>query len=81
MMGSNYNDEMDCGSFFDHIDDLIDFPSDNDIGFNSGNGNDFPSIWSNNVEDLPGPDPIFPGMKNDSASDLSAELAVPVSLK
>ncbi|WOG88024.1 hypothetical protein DCAR_0207257 [Daucus carota subsp. sativus] len=76
-MGSNYNDEMDCGSFFDHIDDLIDFPSDNDIGFNSGNGNDFPSIWSNNVEDLPGPDPIFPGMKNDSASDLSAELAVP----
>lgn len=76
MMGSNFNDEMDCGSFFDHIDDLIDFPSDNDIGFNSSNGNDFPSIWTNNVEDLPCPDPIFSGMKN-SASDLSAELAVP----
>ncbi|KAA8539307.1 hypothetical protein F0562_025999 [Nyssa sinensis] len=77
MMGPNFMDEVDCGSFFDQIDDLIEFPADNEVGFGSGNGNDFPSIWSNHSEPLPGSDPIFPCNNGNSASDLSADLSVP----
>uniref|UniRef100_A0A5B6YV62 GATA transcription factor n=1 Tax=Davidia involucrata TaxID=16924 RepID=A0A5B6YV62_DAVIN len=77
MMGPNFMDEIDCGSFFDQIDDLIEFPADNEAGLDSGNCNDFPSIWSNPSEALPGSDPIFSGNNSNSASDLSAELSVP----
>uniref|UniRef100_A0A5B6YV57 GATA transcription factor n=1 Tax=Davidia involucrata TaxID=16924 RepID=A0A5B6YV57_DAVIN len=77
MMGPNFMDEIDCGSFFDQIDDLIEFPADNEGGLGSGNCNDFPSIWSNPLEALPGSDPIFSGNNSNSASDLSAELSVP----
>ncbi|KAL0303164.1 UNVERIFIED_CONTAM: GATA transcription factor 8 [Sesamum radiatum] len=31
-MESNFVDEIDCGSFFDQMDDLIEFPPDNDCG-------------------------------------------------
>lgn len=79
-MGSNLMDEIDCGSFFDHIDDLIECPPDNDTGLGSGSCNDFPNIWTNTSEDLLDSDPIFSGRNINGASDLSAELAVPVSL-
>lgn len=78
-MGSNLMDEIDCGSFFDHIDDLIECPPDNDTGLGSGSCNDFPNIWTNTSEDLLDSDPIFSGRNINGASDLSAELAVPVS--
>ncbi|XP_057477043.1 GATA transcription factor 8-like [Actinidia eriantha] len=71
MMGSDFMDEIDCGSFFDHMDDLIDFPADNGCGL----GSDFPSIWANPPGALLGSDPIL--SNNNSASDLSAELSVP----
>ncbi|KAL6958331.1 hypothetical protein U1Q18_021993 [Sarracenia purpurea var. burkii] len=81
MMGSDFIDEIDCGSFFDQIDDLIDFPADNGCGIGAGapNCNDFPTIWSNNIpsDALPASDPIFSGGKCKSTSDLSAELSVP----
>ncbi|KAL9388549.1 hypothetical protein Peur_017154 [Populus x canadensis] len=77
---SGFMDEIDCGSFFDHIDDLLDFPSD-DVDaslpdctttnnhascFIDNDDNSFPGIWSTQSDSLPG-----------SASDLSAELSVP----
>jgi hypothetical protein len=79
---SNFMDEIDCGSFFEHIDDLLEFPSD-DVDatlpdctttnnhtscFMNNDDNSFPGIWSTQSDSLPG-----------SASDLSAELSVPVS--
>ncbi|XP_009760862.1 GATA transcription factor 8-like [Nicotiana tabacum] len=71
-MGSNMVDEIDCGSFFDQIDDLIEFPSENECGgFSSTDCKEFPSIW-----DQPS-DPLFSGSYNNSPSDLSAELSVP----
>jgi hypothetical protein len=82
MMGPNYVDDIDCGSFFDHIDDLIDFPSDEaPFGSGSASGNafcdNFPSVWTGPSDDLTGSEPFFPGCNSNSASDLSAELAVP----
>lgn len=78
MVGPNFIDEIDCGSFFDHIDDLLDFPGE-DVEAGLGphaDSNAFPSIWTTESDSLPGSDSVFSG---NSASDLSAELSVPVS--
>ncbi|XP_050210808.1 GATA transcription factor 8-like [Mercurialis annua] len=78
----NFMDEIDCGGFFDHIDDLLDFPTDDidlpDCTVNNINANDnsFPSFWSTQSDSLPGSDSVFSN-SNHSASDLSAELSVP----
>ncbi|KAL8224134.1 hypothetical protein R6Q57_019609 [Mikania cordata] len=77
MRGQNFTDEIDCSSFFNHIDDLIEFPSVNDTTLNSVECNEFPSTWTNNSDDLPVADPIFCGGNSDNASSLSADLAVP----
>ncbi|OMO70962.1 Zinc finger, GATA-type [Corchorus olitorius] len=79
---ANFIDEIDCGSFFDHIDDLLDFPNEDieaglsasDSGAAAFNSAGFPSIWNTHSESLPGSDSVF---SNNSASDLSAELSVP----
>ncbi|GMI86999.1 GATA transcription factor 11 [Hibiscus trionum] len=76
---TDFIDEIDCGSFFDHIDDLLDFPNDDvDAGLSASdsavNAAAFPSIWTAQSESFPGSDSVFP---NNSASDLSAELSVP----
>ncbi|KAK4353570.1 hypothetical protein RND71_025764 [Anisodus tanguticus] len=74
-MGSNVADEIDCGSFFDHIDDLIEFPPENEnVGLSSTDCKDFPSIWN---DPLPDSDSLFSDSHRNSASDLSAELSVP----
>lgn len=77
MMGPNFIDEIDCGNFFDQIDDLIDFPPDDECGdanlVSSGDCSNFPA-WD---DALPECDPLFSGSH---ASDLSAELSVPVSI-
>ncbi|MBA0780673.1 hypothetical protein Gotri_004751 [Gossypium trilobum] len=76
---TNFIDEIDCGSFFDHIDDLLDFPNEYvEAGFSAAdsavNAAAFPSIWTAHPESFPGSDSVF---SNNSASDLSAELSVP----
>ncbi|KAK8510167.1 hypothetical protein V6N13_103764 [Hibiscus sabdariffa] len=76
---TDFIDEIDCGSFFDHIDDLLDFPNDDvDAGLSASdsavNAAAFPSIWTPQSESFPGSDSVF---SNNSASDLSAELSVP----
>ncbi|XP_075499067.1 GATA transcription factor 8-like [Primulina tabacum] len=77
-MGPFFVDEIDCGNFFDQMDDLIEFPPENDCAggdlVNSGNCQDISSMWN---DLLPGSDPLFPGSQTDSAADLSAELSVP----
>ncbi|KAK9064096.1 hypothetical protein SSX86_017968 [Deinandra increscens subsp. villosa] len=77
MAGQDFMEEIDCASFFDHIDDLIEFPPVNDNSLNSVDCNEFPNIWTNNSGDLQVSDPIFCGGNSDNASNLSAELAVP----
>ncbi|KAK8662288.1 hypothetical protein V6N13_091872 [Hibiscus sabdariffa] len=76
---TEFIDEIDCGSFFDHIDDLLDFPNDDvDAGLSASasavNAAAFPSVWTAQSESFPGSDSVF---SNNSASDLSAELSVP----
>lgn len=79
-MGPNMVDEIDCGNFFDQIDDLIEFPPENECGggaadfVSSDDPKDFPSMWS---DALPESELFFKG----AASDLSAELSVPVSIE
>lgn len=80
MIGTNFIDEIDCGNFFDQIDDFLDFPIDDvEAGLESNpNSNSFPSIfWSTESDSLPGSDSVFSG---NSGSDLSTELSVPVSV-
>ncbi|XWS66168.1 hypothetical protein CRYUN_Cryun05aG0176700 [Craigia yunnanensis] len=72
---TKFIDEIDCGSFFDHIDDLLDFPNEDvEAGLSAFDSAAFPSIWTTNSESLPASDSVF---CNKSASDLSAELSVP----
>ncbi|KAK6137962.1 hypothetical protein DH2020_028295 [Rehmannia glutinosa] len=79
-MGPNFIDDIDCGNFFDQIDDLIDFPPENECGGvgnfgSSGDSKDFPSMWN---DAFPESDPILSGSSlGDVPSDLSAELSVP----
>ncbi|KAK1570723.1 hypothetical protein Q3G72_006244 [Acer saccharum] len=76
MIGPNFIDEIDCGSFFDHIDDLLDFPNEDiDSGLppSADHCNPFPSIWTQS-ESLPASDSVF---SNNSSTDLSTELSVP----
>lgn len=80
MIGTNFMDEIDCGNFFENIDDLLDFPTGEDdveAALGSADCNKFPTLWSNQSESLPGTDSVFSA--GNSASDLSAELSVPVS--
>lgn len=78
MEGQTYNEEIDCGSFFDQIDDFIEFPPVNDTTLNNSiDCNDFADIWTNNSDELQVSDPIF--SDSNPASALSAELSVPVS--
>ncbi|KAG7998564.1 hypothetical protein I3843_01G264100 [Carya illinoinensis] len=77
MIGPNFMDEIDCGSFFDHIEDLLDFPGegvDVEAGLGSTDCNSFPSLWPTQSESLPNSESVFSA---NSASDLSAELSVP----
>ncbi|GFP95982.1 gata transcription factor 9 [Phtheirospermum japonicum] len=77
-MGPNIVDEIDCGNLFDQIDDLIDFPPDNECGgdgnlVGSGDGMDF-ATWNDALTDC---DPFLSGSHVNSAPDFSAELSVP----
>nr|XP_043639241.1 GATA transcription factor 8-like [Erigeron canadensis] len=74
MASQDYIEEIDCASFFDHIDDFIDFPPVNDTPLDSCN--DFPSIWTNTSSDLQvSTNSVFIGNKGDNT--LPAEISVP----
>ncbi|CAN4080706.1 unnamed protein product [Withania somnifera] len=74
-MGSNFVDEIDCSSFFDHMEDLIEFSPENECGsLDAVDCKDFPTIWN---DPLPDSNPLFSGSYSNSASDFSTELSVP----
>lgn len=76
-MASNLVDEIDCASFFDHIDDLVEFSPENECGdLDSTDCKNFPSICN---DPLPDSGPLFFSSHRNSPSDFSAELLVPVS--
>lgn len=81
MTGPNCMDENDCGNFFDQIDDLIEFPPDNEYGdgnlIDSGDCKDIARIWN---DPLPESDPLFFNSQSNAITDLSAELCVPVRI-
>ncbi|XP_076938893.1 GATA transcription factor 8-like [Bidens hawaiensis] len=77
MAGQNYIEEIDCASFFDQIDDLIDFPQVNDTALDTVDCNEFPTAWTDNSGGLKVPESVFIGSKGDNVSNLSAEIAVP----
>ncbi|KAI3997379.1 hypothetical protein MKX01_003182 [Papaver californicum] len=78
MIGPGFIDDMDldiCGDFFDHIDDLLDFPSEEIEGSGGGDCNAFQDMWPS----IPPPEALVDpcsGFSN-SSSDLSTELPVP----
>ncbi|XP_010555821.1 PREDICTED: GATA transcription factor 8 [Tarenaya hassleriana] len=75
MIGQSFGDEMDCGNFFDNMDDLINFPNEDiGLGFGIGDNDEFPSIWSAQPESWPGSDLMFSSKNN---SETSTELYVP----
>ncbi|KAJ4720781.1 GATA transcription factor [Melia azedarach] len=62
-------DQIDCGSFFDHFDDLLVLPSEDiEAGLSSADCNSFPSIWPTQTDSV-----FF----NNSSTNLSAGLSVP----
>ncbi|KAL1212561.1 GATA transcription factor 8 [Cardamine amara subsp. amara] len=76
MIGQSFPEDLDCGNFFDNMDDLIDFPGgDIDVGFDLGDSDSFPTIWTNHHDTWPAAsDPLFSSNTN---SDSSPELYVP----
>ena len=78
MFGQSFPEDIDCGNFFDNMDDILDFPGcDMDVGFNIGDSGSFPNIWTNHQDTWPAAsDPLFSSNTN---SDSSPELYVPVS--
>ncbi|XP_025702337.1 GATA transcription factor 8 isoform X1 [Arachis hypogaea] len=85
MIEPNFVDDVDCGSFFDHIDDLLDFPADDAATADAslpvaaacaGNIETPASFWSSESNSgLPATDTAFP--RGDAVTDLSAEISVP----
>ncbi|XP_076912464.1 GATA transcription factor 8-like isoform X1 [Bidens hawaiensis] len=67
-------EEIDCLSFFDHIDDLVEFPAVEEAGVNPVDCNEFPNTWT---DELPVSDPVFGGGSSDNDTGLAAEIAVP----
>lgn len=46
MEGGDFINEVDCNSFFDQMDDLVEFPTESDSGIFSGGSSDLSDIWS-----------------------------------
>ncbi|KAK7271035.1 hypothetical protein RJT34_26622 [Clitoria ternatea] len=72
VMGPNVIDDIDCGSFFDHIDDLLEFPAE-DAAVDAS---------TTAAEPVPPPANLWPAesdsvFSGNAVADLSAELSVP----
>ncbi|CAN8279348.1 unnamed protein product [Cochlearia groenlandica] len=76
MIGQSFTEDIDCGNFFDNMDDLLDFPGgDIDAGFDIGDADSFPNIWTAHHDTwTAASDGLFSSNTN---SDSSAELYVP----
>ncbi|XP_075513536.1 GATA transcription factor 8-like isoform X2 [Primulina tabacum] len=78
-MESNFMDEIDFTTFFEQIDDLIEFPTENDSGGvnfeTSCDSKDIPSMWNCGLPEKTSR--LFSGSRGTAPPDLSAELFVP----
>ncbi|KAJ4904672.1 GATA transcription factor 8 [Raphanus sativus] len=76
MFGQSFPEDLDCGNFFDNMDDILDFPGgDIDVGFGIGDSDSFPNIWTSHNDTWPAAsNPLFSSNTN---SDTSPELYVP----
>ncbi|XP_073297526.1 GATA transcription factor 8-like isoform X2 [Primulina huaijiensis] len=78
-MESNFMDEIDCTAFFEQIDDLIKFPTENESGGvnfeTSCDSKDIPSMWNCALPEKTSR--LFSGSRGTPPPDLSAELFVP----
>ncbi|KAF8093707.1 hypothetical protein N665_0379s0001 [Sinapis alba] len=76
MIGQSFPEDLDCGNFFDNMDDILDFPGgDIDIGFDIDDSDSFPNIWTTHHDTWPtASDPLFSSNTN---SNSSHELYVP----
>ncbi|KGN47830.1 GATA transcription factor 8 [Cucumis sativus] len=78
MIGENIAEEIDCGNFFDNIEDLLE-DLDHDVDFNT-NSAAFPPIWSEHSDSLPSDpvvDPVLFSVNTAPDSALSPDLCVP----
>lgn len=78
MIGPDFMDEIDGGSFFDQIDDFIDFPPE-DAGNVLPASDSFPPIFTGDdpsSQPLPTCVSVFSG-NNSASDDISTELTVP----
>ncbi|KAM7268849.1 hypothetical protein ACFE04_011015 [Oxalis oulophora] len=78
-VAQNFMDDIDCGSFFDQIDDLLDFPTEDnndvvDAELTQSESSSLP-VWQTQPESIAVSDSVF--SVNNTASYLSADLAVP----
>ncbi|CAH8381601.1 unnamed protein product [Eruca vesicaria subsp. sativa] len=78
MFGQSFPEDLDCGNFFDNMDDILDFPGcDMDVGFNIDDSDSFPNIWTTHHDTWPAAsDPLFSSNTNTN-SNSSPELYVP----
>ncbi|KAL9680406.1 hypothetical protein QQ045_018285 [Rhodiola kirilowii] len=76
-------EDVNCGSFFDHIDDFLDIPDESCNNLNGENDflcedyKDFPTIWTESDDAFKEPKSVFSENNSNSSSDLSNELYVP----
>ncbi|KAE9592479.1 putative transcription factor C2C2-GATA family [Lupinus albus] len=75
MQGSNFLDEVDCGNFLDHIDDLLDFPAD-DSDAAAGNFDLPENLFPVDSDSQPSPESVLTDSGN-ASPDITAELSVP----
>ncbi|KAK9153475.1 hypothetical protein Sjap_000955 [Stephania japonica] len=79
MIEPNFMDDMDldfCGDFFEHIDDLLDFPSEEVEGGALGDSNGLQSACPA-PDTLPDSGNVFSGNSTDSGSELPTDLCIP----
>lgn len=79
-MIGNFIDDIDCGSFFDHIDDLLEFPAEETAAVTDTTvvtpvAPPPTNFWSTESDSLHATNTVFSG---NTVPDLSTELSVPV---
>uniref|UniRef100_A0A7N0UCU6 GATA transcription factor n=1 Tax=Kalanchoe fedtschenkoi TaxID=63787 RepID=A0A7N0UCU6_KALFE len=67
-------DDIDCNNFFDHMEDLLDFPEDNSKSTDSAL---LGLAWNTSPHSILNPDPLFVGKSTGCTPDLAAALSLP----
>ncbi|GMG99409.1 hypothetical protein Nepgr_001249 [Nepenthes gracilis] len=93
MAGTSFMDEVDCGRFFDHIDDLLEFPN-NELESGNGNGNGNRGVeWepfppsaalscdgNNSCKNFTASDSVFSANNSYTTTTLTSDLSAQLSI-